>query len=77
MHNNINICVWVNGRLADWLVAAGECQGDNFVPILFALFINNLVPEIDSCNACVMIDERCQSLLYEMILFSLQPVVWH
>ena len=67
MYANPQNCVRVGGRLTDWFSqSAGVRQGDALAPTLFALFINDLVPEINglSCGVPMSDDKFLNILLY-------------
>ena len=75
MYANLQNCVRVGGRLTDWFSqSAGVRQGDALAPTLFALFINDLVPEINglSCGVPMSDDKFLSILLYadDIVLIS-------
>ena len=78
MYANLQNCVRVGGRLTDWFAqAAGVRQGDTLAPTLFALYINDLAPEINElgCGVCIGEDTRLSILLYadDIVLLSESP----
>ena len=75
MYKNLMNCVRVCGRLTDWFAqSAGVRQGDTLAPTLFALFINDLVPEINGvgCGIQLSADTYLSVLLYadDIVLIS-------
>ena len=75
MYSNLQSCVRVNGSITDWFAqTAGVRQGDTLAPTLFALFINDLVPEINGLRRGVTIsnDLTLSILLYadDVVLIS-------
>ena len=65
MYQNLQCSVRVGGALTDWFSqTAGVRQGDTLAPTLFAIYINDLVPEINSLNKGIRIsDELTLSIL--------------
>ena len=75
MYSNLQSCVRVNGSITDWFAqTAGVRQGDTLAPTLFALFINDLVPEINGLRRGVTISNNLtlSILLYadDVVLIS-------
>ena len=75
MYSNLECCIRVNGRLTDWFSqTAGVRQGDTLAPTLFAIFINDLVPEINNlrCGLPISDDNTISILLYadDIVLIS-------
>jgi len=67
MYSNLKSCIRLNGTLTNWFSTdVGGRQGDNLAPTLFALFINDLVPELNSLNCGITIenDFNLSTLLY-------------
>ena len=75
MYANLQNCVRVGRRLTDWFSqSAGVRQGDALAPTHFALFINDLVSEINglSCGVPMTDDKFLSILLYadDIVLIS-------
>ena len=74
MYRNTEYCVRVNGLDTDWFqVTTGLKQGCMLSPLLFNLFINNLVENIKSLNIGIDIgEEKVSLLLYadDLVLLS-------
>ena len=67
MYSNLECCFRVNGRLTDWFrQTAGVRQGDTLAPTLLAIFVNDLVPEINNlrCGVPISDDNTVSILLY-------------
>ena len=78
MYKNLECSVRINGRLTDWFSqTAGVRQGDTLAPTLFAIFINDLVPEINNLGKGIQLtpDLMVSILLYadDIILISDTP----
>ena len=77
MYRNLQSAVRVGHELTDWFsVTAGVRQGDNLAPTLFAIFVNDMVSEINSLNKGLSIgDRRVSCLLYadDIVLMSDTP----
>ena len=59
MYSNLESCVRVNGRITDWFAqTAGVRQRNTLAPTLFALFINDSVPEINGLRRGVTISNE-------------------
>ncbi|CAG2250137.1 unnamed protein product [Mytilus edulis] len=73
-YSKLQAAVRLNDQLTDWFaVEAGVRQGDNLAPTLFTLFIDDLVPEINSLGLGIDIGNECLScLLYadDIVLLS-------
>ena len=73
MYSNLQSCVRVNGSINDWFAqTAGVRQGDTLVSTLFALFINDLAPEINGLRCGVTISN---DLTLSILLYA-DDVVW-
>jgi hypothetical protein len=68
IYETVESCVRVEGSLTDWFpVETGVRQGCVLSPLLYALFINGLVKEINAMNKGIEIEEggrRVGALLY-------------
>ncbi|CAG2248147.1 unnamed protein product [Mytilus edulis] len=59
LYHKVQSCVKVNGNLTQWFdVQCGLKQGCVLSPILFNIFINNLVNEVKSLNVGIPIEEE-------------------
>lgn len=57
MYSGIKSCLRINNTFTDWFsIDKGDRQGNNLDPMLFALFINDLPPEINSLNCGISVD---------------------
>ena len=78
MYQNLECSVRINGRMTDWFSqTAGVRQGDTLALTLFAIFINDLVPEINNlrCGVPINEDAMLSTLLYadDIVLISDTP----
>ena len=59
MYDNTRSCVSIDGQLGEFFDASnGVAQGDTLSPILFSLFINSILEEIQGQNLGVSIDGK-------------------
>lgn len=75
MYLGLKSCFRINEKFTDWFsFFKGVRQGDNTAPTLFALFINDLIPRINSINNGITLDDEfsLNALLYadEIVLLS-------
>jgi hypothetical protein len=76
IYETVESCVRINGNLTDWFpVDTGVRQGCVLSPLLYALFINGLVKEINALNLGIEIEEggkQVSALLYadDIVLMS-------
>ena len=74
LYNHVRSCVRVNGELTEWFdINSGVKQGCILSPILFSMFINDLVTEINSLGKGVDITgDKASSLLYadDLVIFA-------
>ena len=64
LYKNVKYCVRVNGRKSDWFdVECGLRQGCLVSPLLFNMYINDLVQEIKDLNVGVQIDDELLCVL--------------
>ena len=64
LYTNTSACVLLNQFVTPWFdTTSGVRQGDSLSPTLFALYINDLVDEINSLDKGISIDSRKISLL--------------
>jgi hypothetical protein len=64
LYQEVKCCVRVNGHNTDWFkVSVGLKQGCLISPLLFNLYINDLVAEINSLNCGIPVDDEFISLL--------------
>ena len=68
IYASVESCVMVNGHVTDWFqIRTGVRQGCVLSPLLYALFINDLVKELNALNRGVEIAEggkKLSALLY-------------
>ena len=66
MYTSVSSCVNVNGTLTEWFdIQTGVKQGCVLSPILFSMFINDLIEDINDTNCGIVIDgKKIASLLY-------------
>jgi hypothetical protein len=66
LYYNVKSCVKVNGNFTDWFdVKFGLKQGCILLPLLFNIFINNLVGEVKKLDIGININgEKIGILLY-------------
>ena len=66
VYQNSESCVRLNGKLTDWFICeTGVKQGDNFYLTLFAIFINDLVKEVNAQDIGInIVDKKLSILLY-------------
>ena len=65
MYANLQNCVRVGGRLTDWFSqSAGVRQGGALAPTLFALFINDVVLEINGLSCGVPMSDYSPVYVY-------------
>ena len=68
IYETVESCVRVEGSLTDWFpINTGVRQGCVLSPLLYALFINGLIKEINELNKGIEIEEggkTVSSLLY-------------
>lgn len=67
MYSGIKSCLRINNTFTDWFsIDKGDRQWNNLYPMLFALFINDLPPEINSLNCGISVegDFSLTTLLY-------------
>ena len=56
LYNNVRSCVRVNANLTDWFdVKCGLKQGCVLSPLLFNIFINDLVDDVKRLNVGIFI----------------------
>lgn len=77
LYTNTSACVQVNNKQTDWFsTLLGVRQGDSLSPTLFALYINDLLLELNNLNCGVNIIGRNVSCLayhdMQMILLFCQ-----
>ena len=59
IYQNSESCVRLNGKLTDWFICeTGVKQGDNLSPTLFAVFINDLVKELNDQDMGINIVDK-------------------
>ena len=63
MYSDLKSSVRVNNLLTGWFsVEKGLQQGDNLAPTLFALYVNDLIPEINYLGCGIALEgETCIS----------------
>ena len=68
IYTSVERCVMINGHITDWFqIQTGVRQGCVLSPLLYALFINDLVKELNALNRGVEIAEggkKLSALLY-------------
>jgi hypothetical protein len=66
IYQNSEFCVPLNGKLTDWFICEpGVKQGDNLYPTLFAVFINDLVKEVNDQDMGInIVDKKLLILVY-------------
>lgn len=66
IYQNLESCVRLNVKLTDWFICeTGVKQGDNLYPTLFAVFINDLVREVNDQDMGInIVDKKLSILLY-------------
>lgn len=67
MYSNLKSCIRLSGTLTNWFSTdVGVRQGGKLHPTLFALFINDSVPELNSLNCGITIENEfnLSELLY-------------
>jgi hypothetical protein len=63
IYRTVESCVKVKGDLSDWFtIETGVRQGCVLSPLLYALFINGLVKELNALNLGVSLNEKEQKL---------------
>ena len=75
MYTGLRSSIRINEHLTDWFsIEKGVRQGDNLAPTLFAIFINDLVPEINCLNCGISLenDFSISTLFYadDIVLMS-------
>ena len=72
LYNNVQSCVRINGNLTDWFdVKCGLKQGCVLSPLLFNIFINDLVDDVKKLNVGINIgnDKVCVLLYADDVVF--------
>ena len=65
IYQNSKSCVRLNGKLTDWFICeTGVKQEDNLYPTLFAVFINDLVKEVNDQDMGINIVDKKLSIYF-------------
>lgn len=64
IYNNVQSCVKINGHMTEWFnVKSGLKQGCILLPLLFNIFINDLIDEVKRLNVGIKLDDDIVSVL--------------
>lgn len=64
IYNNVQSCVKINGHMTEWFnVKSGLKQGCILSPLLFNIFINDLIDEVKRLNVGIKLDDDIVSVL--------------